>query len=282
MDQAEGLRNISNRKNFTKVIAITSGKGGVGKTNLISNIAFMLAKSGKRVLLMDADLGLGNVDILLGLAPKYNISHVLKGEKDLSDIIVNGPGGISIIPASSGIQKVTDLNEEEKLVLMEQFNSIDDEFDYFLIDTGAGISKNVTYFCVASQNIIVVATPEPTSITDAYALMKVLYKNYQEKKFNLIVNMANNQNDALQVYNTLTLVIDKYLGMEISLSYLGFIPVDNKFPQAVRKQKLISEIFPSGDTAKSFLKIVKKIEKFEVDMTSKGNIQFFWNKLINL
>ena len=282
MDQAEGLRNISNRKNFTKVIAITSGKGGVGKTNLISNIAFMLAKSGKRVLLMDADLGLGNVDILLGLAPKYNISHVLKGEKNLSDIIVNGPGGISIIPASSGIQKVTDLNEEEKLVLMEQFNSIDDEFDYFLIDTGAGISKNVTYFCVASQNIIVVATPEPTSITDAYALMKVLYKNYQEKKFNLIVNMANNQNDALQVYNTLTLVIDKYLGMEISLSYLGFIPVDNKFPQAVRKQKLISEIFPSGDTAKSFLKIVKKIEKFEVDMTSKGNIQFFWNKLINL
>ncbi len=282
MDQAAGLRTISNKNKLTKVIAITSGKGGVGKTNLISNIAYVLSTKGKKVLLMDADLGLGNVDILLGLAPKFNISHVLKGEKTLKDIIVNGPGGISIIPASSGIQKVTDLNDSEKLVLMEQFDNLDDEYDYFLIDTGAGISKNVTYFCVASQEIIVVATPEPTSITDAYALMKVLYKNYQEKNFNLVVNMAQGKNDALQVYNTLSLVIDKYLGMEISLSYLGFIPADNKFPQAVRKQKLITEIFPESETAKNFTLLANKLEKLEVDLSSKGNIQFFWNKLINL
>ncbi len=282
MDQATGLRNISNGKKITKVIAVTSGKGGVGKTNLISNIGYMLSKKGRKVLLMDADLGLGNVDILLGLAPKYNISHVFKGEKSILDIIVEGPGGMNIIPASSGIQKVTDLSNSEKLILMEQFDSLETEYDYFLIDTGAGISKNVTYFCVASQEIIVVATPEPTSITDAYALMKVLYKDYQEKKFNLIVNMAQNKNDALQVYNTLSLVVDKYLGMDLSLSYLGFIPVDKNFPLAVRKQKLISEVFPECDAAKSFMNLIKKIEKFDVDMSSKGSIQFFWNKLINL
>jgi flagellar biosynthesis protein FlhG len=282
MDQAEGLRNISNIKNITKVIAITSGKGGVGKTNLISNIGFILSKIGKKVLLMDADLGLGNIDILLGLTPKYNISHVLKGEKNLQDIIINGPGGINIIPASSGIQKVTDLNESEKLILMEQFDNLDKEYDYFLIDTGAGISKNVTYFCVASQEIIVVATPEPTSITDAYALIKVLYKNYQEKSFNLIVNMAKNKSDALQVYNTISLVIDKYLGMEISLSYLGFIPDDDRFHQAVRKQKLVTNLFPESEIVKNFSNLIKKLEKFSIDMSSKGNIQFFWNKLMNL
>jgi flagellar biosynthesis protein FlhG len=280
MDQAKTLRNMADNKKNTKVIAVTSGKGGVGKTNVISNIAFLLTKSGEKVLLMDADLGLGNIDILLGLAPKYNVSHLLNGEKSLKEIIVKGPGGMDIIPATSGIQKITDLTETEKIQLLNEFDQMEEEYDYFLIDTGAGISKNVTYFCIASQEIVVIATPEPTSITDAYALMKVLAKNYGEHKFNLLVNMAKSKKEALQVFKTLTLVIEKYLGMDIALNYLGYVPYDEKFPSVVRNQKLIAEVEPESNAAKSFESIVDKIEKFEVDFNSKGNIQFFFNKLI--
>ncbi len=282
MDQAKTLRNIAQNSSITKVISVTSGKGGVGKTNLISNLAYVLASAGKSVLLMDADLGLGNVDILLGIAPRYNISHVLSGEKSLEDIIVTGPAGIKIIPASSGIQKVTDLSDDEKRYLLTAFENLSFDIDYFLIDTGAGISKNVTYFCIASQEIIVIATPEPTSITDAYALMKVLSKNYGENKFNLIVNLAKDKRDALQVFKTLTLVIDKYLGMDISLNYLGYVPADDRFPTVVRKQKLITEIYPDSEVYKNLKKITEKLDDIEVDFTSKGNIQFFFNKLISM
>ena len=282
MDQASTLRNFATNPSFTKVFAITSGKGGVGKTNIISNIAYMLSQKGKKVLLMDADLGLGNIDILLGLAPRYNISHVFKGEKSLNDIIVTGPGNIKIIPASSGIQKITNLNEDEKINLMNQLENLNFDYDYFLIDTGAGISKNVTYFCIAAQEIIVIATPEPTSITDAYALMKVLYQNYKEKKFNLIVNMAKSQDEAFQVFKTLTLVIDKYLGMELSLNYLGFIPADTNFTLSVRKQKLLTELFFDTETSKAIGDIAQKLDNMEIDNSSKGNIQFFWNKILSL
>ena len=282
MDQAKTLRKIAENSTLTKVISVTSGKGGVGKTNIISNLAYVLSSLGKKVLLMDADLGLGNIDILLGIAPKFNISHVLNGEKTLEEIIVKGPGGMSIIPASSGIQKVTDLSNDEKRFLLAAFENLNTDFDYFLIDTGAGISKNVTYFCIAAQEVIVVATPEPTSITDAYALMKVLSKNYGVNRFNLVVNIAKDKNDAMQVFKTLILVIDKYLGMDISLNFLGFIPYENGFPTVVRKQKLFTEIYPNSEVFKNLKKISEKLGQMETDFYSRGNIQFFFNKLISL
>ncbi len=282
MDQASTLRNITSAPHTTKVIAVTSGKGGVGKTNIITNIAYLLAKSGNKVLLMDADLGLGNIDILLGLSPKFNISHLLKGEKTIDQIIVSGPGGIKIIPAASGIQKTTDINDYEKNILIEQLTNLQDNFDYFMIDTGAGIAKNVTYFCTAAQEIIVIATPEPTSITDAYALMKVLYKEYKEKRFNLIINNSKSKNESMQVFKTLSLVVDKYLGVDVSLNYLGYIPSDPNFPMAVKKQKLLLELQPNSPTYSSINDIVNKINNIDFKTNSKGNIQFFWNKIFNL
>jgi len=170
MEQIKTLKKLANN-NLTKVLAITSGKGGVGKTNIVANLAYSLRKTGKKVLLLDADVGLGNIDVLLGLSPKYNISHVISGKKDIKDIILKGPGKFDIIPASSGIQEITNLNKRAKLILMEQINEIGTNYDYFLIDTGAGIYDTVTFFCNAAQEIFVVATPDPTSITDAYALM---------------------------------------------------------------------------------------------------------------
>jgi flagellar biosynthesis protein FlhG len=174
------------------------------------------------------------------------------------------------------------LSDDEKRYLLTAFENLDFSFDYFLIDTGAGISKNVTYFCIASQEIIVVATPEPTSITDAYALMKVLSKNYGINKFNLLVNIAKDKKEALQVFKTLILVIDKYLGMDISLNYLGFVPFDGNFPLVVRKQKLFTELYPDSEVYKNLSHVSKKLDEIEVDFSSKGNIQFFFNKLISL
>jgi flagellar biosynthesis protein FlhG len=166
-----------------RVIAITSGKGGVGKTNIVANMGYTLCKAGKRVLIFDADLGLGNMDVLLGLTPQYNLSHVIKGQKRLSEIIVNGPGQLKILPASSGIQELTKLTHSQKVDLFNELNLLLSDYDIVLIDTAAGISSNVLYFNASASEIMVVVTPEPTSITDAYALMKVLSVKYNEKHF---------------------------------------------------------------------------------------------------
>ncbi|MBW2708821.1 MAG: AAA family ATPase, partial [Deltaproteobacteria bacterium] len=161
------------RKPHTRVIAVTSGKGGVGKSNIVANLGFVISRLGKKVLILDADLGLGNLDVLLGLAPKYNLSHVITGAKTISEIVIEGPGKVKILPAPSGIQELSDLTDEQELRMFTALDSLIDSVDYFLIDTGAGISSNVMRFNSSAPEIIVVVSPEPTSITDAYALMKV-------------------------------------------------------------------------------------------------------------
>ncbi|HEN20532.1 MAG TPA: MinD/ParA family protein, partial [Desulfobacteraceae bacterium] len=199
------------KKTNTRVIAITSGKGGVGKTNIVANLGFALSRLRKKVLVLDADLGLGNLDVLLGIAPKYNLSHVVAGEKSISDIIVKGPGEMKILPAGSGIQEITDLSRDQKIRILSELDTLLDTVDILLIDTAAGISSNVMYFNVSAQNIIVVATPEPTSMTDAYALMKVLSMRYSEKKFSLLVNLAASVEEAHEVFRQLDLVAKRFL-----------------------------------------------------------------------
>jgi flagellar biosynthesis protein FlhG len=195
MDQADGLRTLKAQTEpapspperpgkrplpkCPRVISITSGKGGVGKTNVVANLAFAFTRMGRKVLVLDADLGLANIDILLGLTPQYTIEHFLRGEKSLSEIMTKGPGGMSILPASSGVYELVNLNEAEKLFLLNEVDLIADQIDLLLIDTGAGISSNVLYFNTAAQESIVIATPEPTSITDAYALIKVLATRFK-------------------------------------------------------------------------------------------------------
>jgi flagellar biosynthesis protein FlhG len=264
---------ISNNKSAVKrprVIAITSGKGGVGKTNIVANIGFSLGKSGKKVLILDADLGLGNLDILLGITPKYNLSHVLSGEKKVNEIIVNGPGNSKILPASSGVQELTRLSVSHRAVLSKELENIIDSFDITLIDTAAGISSNVLYFNLSAQEIIVVVTPEPTSITDAYALMKVLSIRYMEKHFKLIVNSANSSQEADEVHRQLNLVTSRFLN--ISIEYIGYILMDKNIKEFIRKQKVISQWAPYTPASIGFAVLAEKILHTEPPVIVKKSV----------
>ena len=243
----------------TRVMAITSGKGGVGKTNIVANLGFALSQIGKKVLILDADLGLANIDVLLGLAPKYNFSHVIMGQKLINEIAVEGPGKIKILPASSGIQELTKLTKNQGMQFLTELDQLLESFDILLIDTAAGISSNVMYFNTTAQEIMVVVTPEPTSITDAYALMKVLSLKYCQNRFKLIVNLAADSDEADEVYRQLNLVADRFL--DISIDYIGYILLDENIKKSVRRQRIVSELFPDTVASKCFSTIAENICK---------------------
>ncbi|MDY6843782.1 MAG: MinD/ParA family protein, partial [Thermodesulfobacteriota bacterium] len=251
----------------------TSGKGGVGKTNIVANLAYALCQMRKKVLILDADLGLGNLDIFLDLDPRFNLQHVIYGTKSIEDIIVTGPGGMKIIPASSGVTELTMLSKEQQISLLSQFDSLYDDIDILLIDTAAGISSNVIYFNIAASETIVVVSPEPTSITDAYALMKVLSTKHSKKHFKLVTNYVTGEKEGYGIYERLNLVTDRFLN--ISLDYLGYISVDKNFTKAVRQKKLIQDLYPDSMASKCFDHLAKAV--CELPATpSNDNIQFFW------
>lgn len=260
-----------------RTIAVTSGKGGVGKTNLVANLAIAFRKLNKKVMIMDADLGLSNIDIIFNIAPKYNISHVINGKMDLRDVIVEGPHGIKILPASSGIQELTSLDEFQRLRIIEEFDQLNEDIDILLIDTAAGISSNVAFFCTASQEIIVVADPEPTSITDAYALIKVLFTRYQEKDFRLLVNSAKNSAEAFEVFKRLSIAVERFLN--ISIDYLGYLPYDEAVRYSVRQQKPFIEIYPDGTISKNIMDIALRLLESPAK-NLKGTLQFFIGNLL--
>lgn len=279
--QQSGLSqaNSGADQNGIRVIAVTSGKGGVGKSNVVSNLAIAMSMQGKKVLVIDADLGLGNLDVLLGLSPAYNLNHVLNGEKSLSEILIDGPAGIKIIPAGSGIQEFTSLGQHEKLLLLDELDMLEEQFDIMIVDTEAGISENVTYFTVAAQEIIVVVTPEPTSITDVYALIKLLATRYSEHHFKVLVNMAKDSEDALEVFRKLANVAGRFL--DISLDYLGCVVKDEKVIEAVKRQKAVSELFPESEAAICFTTLAKRVIDNARQTRLKGNIQFFFSRLLD-
>ena len=262
-----------------RVISVTSGKGGVGKSNVVSNLAIALSAQGKKVLLIDADLGLGNLDVLLGLSPVYNLNHVLNGDKGIVDILIDGPAGIKIIPAGTGVQELTSLGQHEKLKLLDELDMLEEQFDILIIDTEAGISENVTYFTVAAQEIFVVVTPEPTSITDAYALIKLLATRYSEHHFKVLVNMAKDSEDALEVFRKLANVAGRFL--DISLDYLGCVVKDEKVVDAVKRQKAVTELFPESEAAQCFNTIAKRVIENKLQNRVKGNIQFFFRRMLD-
>ena len=240
-----------------RIIAITSGKGGVGKTNIVANLGYALCRFGKRVLILDADLGLGNLDVLLGLAPQFNLSHVIRREKNLQQIVLDGPGRLKILPAASGIHEITALTEEERGRVFGQLVDFMMDYDVILIDTAAGISANVLYFNTNADDILVVATPEPTSMTDAYALMKVLSVKYGTAHFKLVVNSVVSEQEADDVYRQLSLVADRFLN--ISLEYFGCIPMDENVKKGVRKQQVVSEMAPLSKAGRSFAALARKV-----------------------
>ncbi|MBU0674044.1 MAG: MinD/ParA family protein [Proteobacteria bacterium] len=277
----QGGRQGSHHAPQPRVISVTSGKGGVGKTNVSANLAYCLATAGKKILLLDADLNLANIDVLLGLTPRYTIQHVLNGEKSLLDVLLPGPGGMKILPASSGIMELGDLTEKQQLFFLSEMETLGADLDFLLIDTAAGINNNVIYFNLAAQDKIIVLTPEPTSLTDAYALIKVLSNRHDVKRFRILINQSTSAKEAMSVYQKLSGVADRFLST-ISLDYLGHIPYDRKLPEAVKKQRLVAEFFPESTTGKSIRELANSLIMEPADQTNDGNIKFFWKGVLDL
>jgi flagellar biosynthesis protein FlhG len=271
---------MSSQRPTTRVLAVTSGKGGVGKTAVVANTAVLLARMNKRVLILDSDLGLANIDVVFGLAPGKNLNHFFSEEMELDEILADGPSGIKILPAGSGVQRFTRLDSRQKMRLLDALESMHDDFDIVLIDTEAGISENVTYFNTAAQEILVVTTPEPTAVTDAYALMKLLSTQYHEKHFNLVVNCVRNDAEGLQVFRKLTMVSDRYL--DISLDFLCSIPQDRQMADAVRRQQVIVDLYPASKISQAFETLARTIANEPEHMEPKGSIQFFWKRLLDI
>ena len=278
----KGRRPSSNtncdRGKKARVIAITSGKGGVGKTSIVANLGYAFTKLGKKVLILDADLGLGNLDVLLGLAPRYNLSHVVMGERTIDEILVEGPGQMKILPASSGIQELTHLTREQKIEIFTQLDSLINSVDILFIDTAAGISSNVMDFNATAHEIVVVVSPEPTSITDAYALMKVLSLKYSEKVCKLLVNMTTRPEEGREVFRQLHLVTDRFL--DISSEYLGCILYDDKVTKGIKNQKIVSELYPDAHSSRCFKDLARKIANSQPLNIPKGGSNLFWKHLV--
>lgn len=292
MDQASNLRKMirdaanakvkhsGSMKGGPRVFSITSGKGGVGKTNITGNLALALSKMGKRVLIFDADLGLANIDIIFGIHPEYHIGHVISGEKTLSEVIVETSGGIGIIPAVSGEDAMTVLEPGQKLSLLSEFEVLNDVFDVVLIDTAAGISSNVVYFNLAAEECIVVATGEPTSITDAYGIIKILNQN-GAKRFKLLINMVTGIEEAKTVYSTLSQAADRFLNGVVT-EFLGFIPRDPMVPKSVIERKPFLINSPESEASKSITGLAKKLYDSPRRKDLDGNIKFFMQRLLNI
>lgn len=263
-DQAASLRKlVSDSKPAEaprkgRVISVTSGKGGVGKTNVSINLAYALAALGRRVYLLDADLGLANVDVLLNLTPTYTLDDVLAGEKELRDIVVDGPGNIKVLPSSTGVVEMAELDEERQTRLLEKLRELDESIDYLIIDTGAGIASNVLRFNVCADEIILVVTPEPSSMTDAYSVIKVMASRYDIRSFNLLANSLDSPKEGDRVFERLQKVTRDFLQLE--LNYLGGIPRDPKLIRAVRSQRPLLEMFPDSPAAKSIKALAEHVE----------------------
>lgn len=258
-----------------RVLAVSSGKGGVGKTNIVANLAYALAKRSRKVLVVDADLGLNNIDILLGLAPKFHIGHVLSGEKNVEEIIVEGPAGIRVLPAGDGLQELTQLDSEKKVMLMDELDRVSIGYDFLIFDTGAGISANVTYFCSAAHETLLIATTEPTSLTDVYALIKTLYSKHAQKHFRIIINSVASEREAQLVFRNLAAVTDRFLP-NVSLEYLGFILSDPNVPKAVRQQKAFMELYPYAKASQCVNQLAQKLVDEKRSDADEEQRPLFW------
>lgn len=259
-----------------KIIAVTSGKGGVGKTNVVANLSISLSELGKKVVVLDADFGLANIDVLLGLTPHYHLGHVLFGNKTLSEIMVQGPKGIRIIPASSGLQQMSELTLAQRNHLVESFANLDSDTDYFIIDTAAGISRNVIHFLLSAQEVIVVSAPEPTAIVDAYAVIKIILAEDHRKQIQVLINSVERAEDAQDVFCQINSVVRRFLNREIG--YLGHIEHDSHVPQAVRSQTVVTHRFPNAPASRCFRELASRIAQREGCVHSSGMV---WEKLLN-
>jgi flagellar biosynthesis protein FlhG len=276
-DQAAGLRRMA-KSHPVKVIAVTSGKGGVGKTNVAVNLGICMAQSGKEVMLMDADLGLANVDVMLGLHPKYNLSHVISGERRLDEIVLNGPEGIRVVPAASGIQAMAELPTSQHAGVIRAFSELSFPLDVLIIDTAAGVSDSVTSFTRAAQEVVVVICDEPASITDAYALIKLLSRDYGIHRFRVLANMVPSVQTGRDLYRKIVTVTDRYL--DVALDFMGMIPQDDYLRKAIQKQRAVTQVYPRSKSSIAFKKLADKADKWPMPSNAGGQLEFFVERLI--
>lgn len=266
------------RSHPVQVIAVTGGKGGVGKSNISVNLAISLAEIGRRVVVLDADLGLANIDVLLGLTANRNLQDVLDGECSLKDVLVEGPGGIRIVPASSGTQRMVQLGEMEHAGLINAFSELGDDIDVLIVDTAAGISQSVISFLRASQELLLVVTDEPTSITDAYALIKLMNRDYGVYRFRVLANMVKGEEEGRHLYNKLARVTERFL--DVALQYVGSVPLDDAVKKAVQRQKAVVEAYPRAKASVAIKNLARKVDNWPLPSSPRGHLEFFVERLV--
>lgn len=261
-----------------QVIAVTGGKGGVGKTTVAVNLSLALAELGRRVVLLDGNLGLANIDALLGLAPQYTLADLIEGRCELSDVLVRGPGGVQIVPAASGIRSMVHLSPAQHAGLIQAFSEIGDSVDVLVIDTAAGIGASVVSFVRAAQEVLLVVCDEPTSITDAYALIKLLNRDYGMNHFRVLANMAQSPQEGRNLFAKLTKVTERFL--DVTLQYVGAVPYDENVRKAVQNQRAIYENFPRSKSAQAFQAIALKVDAWPLPGDPRGHVEFFLEQRI--
>jgi flagellar biosynthesis protein FlhG len=276
VDQAEKLRlMVRTNQRTARILAITSGKGGVGKTNVAANLALCLVASGKNVILLDADLGLANLDVLFNIKARHTLSQVIAGRRRLEEIIQNGPGGVRLICGASGLTQMADLNEFQRQRLVQELAALEHQADVIVIDTGAGISRNVLSFCDAADHTLVVTTPEPTSITDAYAMIKTLNQTHSGVKISLLVNMAESRADAKKVYQRIAHVAQQFLSAVVYDA--GFVLRDDHVAQSVHQRQPVVLAHPRCQASYCFMALAGKLGRADVAAPESG----FFRKVVN-
>ena len=261
-----------------QVIAVTGGKGGVGKTCVAVNLAGALARAGRRVVLLDGDLGLANVDVFLGLSPRYTLAHVLSGERTLDEILLPTEQGFHVIPAASGAVRLANLDAAGHLGLVQAFSALAQRLDVLVVDTAAGITHGVTQFSQAAQQVLVVIRDEPASLTDAYALIKVLRKEHGVGRFRVAANMTRGPGAGAELFRRFERVTSRFL--DVILDFVGEIPEDECVRHAVRSQRMVIDAYPTSPAARAFKKIAALADKWPVAQGPRGNLEFFVERLV--
>lgn len=264
-----------------RTISVTSGKGGVGKSSIVANLAIQLGKEGKRVLILDGDLGMANLDIMFSVRPEHTIRDVLKGRVTADEAILEVARNVCLLPGGSGVYELQGLGAFEKQLLLDHVGTIGADFDYLLIDTAPGISDNVLYLNSAAQEIMVVLTPDPASMADAYALIKTLHQRHRENRFSILCNQARDEAEGLRIFTRLDDVASRFL--RVGLDYKGTIPLDPILRQATRSQELVCRSRTDAPSAEAIRKLANRMRGSVVESdTCKGGLQFFWERALGV
>ena len=275
--QAETLEEL-NASRPVKVIAVTGGKGGVGKTTVSANLAVSIAAQGRDVMLVDADLGLANVDVVLGLNTRFHLGHVVSGECALEDAIVTGPHGLQIVPAASGIKRMANLSDTEQAGIIRAFSDLYHRVDVMIVDTAAGLHDSVLTFSQAAQHVLVVVCDEPASITDAYALIKVLSREHGVRRFQILANQTRRSGEGPELFRKISRVCDRFLN--VTLEFAGSVPFDDYLRRAVQRQSAVVEAYPASISSVALKNLAVKADKWSVPQGARGHLEFFVERMV--